>query len=82
MPTDSNPKPPADRLPGLPLIDERIKWFSFTRFKAKLRNMKKSEIESFKHFEEVWQIEEEAILVPYEMWLRIQQILSAQEKMQ
>jgi len=68
--------------PVLPLIDERVKWMSFTGFKAKMRRLKRQEIESFKHFNEIWQIEEEAVVVPFEMWMQIQQTLADLETRQ
>jgi hypothetical protein len=64
------------------LIDERVKYHTFTRFKAKVRDMQRCEIESFKHWEDIWQIEEEAVLVPYDMWMTIQRALLAREELQ
>jgi hypothetical protein len=61
------------------VIDERVKWMSLSRFKAKVKAMQRCEIEAFKHFDDVWQIEEEAVLVPFDMWQRIQRILTERE---
>ena len=54
-------------------LDERVKYHTFTRFKSKVRAMQRNEIEAFKHFDDIWQIEQEAVLVPFDMWMRIQQ---------
>jgi len=60
-------------------FDERVKYHTFTRFKTKVREMQRCEIEAFKHFDDIWQIEEEAVLVPYDMWMRIQRELTKNE---
>jgi hypothetical protein len=44
--------------------------------------MQRCEIESFKHWEDIWQIEEEAVLVPYDMWMTIQRALLEREEIQ
>ena len=60
----------------LPILDERVKWYSFSRLKSRLRQMKKSDLEYFRHKDEVWQIEQDAVLVPLDMWMHIQQELN------
>ncbi len=66
----------------LPVIDERVKWMKLSRFKAKVKTMQRCEIEAFKHFDDIWQIEEEAVLVPFDMWRQIQRILTEKETTQ
>ena len=63
-------------------IDERVKYMTIGAFKRKVKEAKRCEFESFKHWDEVWQVEEEAVLVPYEMYQRIQQELAKQETLQ
>lgn len=63
-------------------IDERVKYMTIGSFKAKVKAMKREEFESFKHWEDVWQVEEEAVLVPYRMYQRIQAILVEHETKQ
>jgi hypothetical protein len=61
-------------------LDERVKYMTIGRFKAKIKAMQRCEFESFKHLDDVYQVEEEAVLVPYEMYLRIQQALAQEAK--
>ena len=63
-------------------IDERVKYMTIGHFKAKVKAMQRCEFEAFKHFDDVWQVEEEAVLVPLDMWLRIQQSLGNEETRQ
>lgn len=53
------------------LIDERVKYMTIGQFKEKIKSMIRQEFESFKHWEGVFQVEEEAVLVPYSMYQRI-----------
>jgi hypothetical protein len=63
-------------------IDERVKHMTISGFKRRVRDARRSEFEAFKHFDEIWQVEEEAVLLPYDMYLRIQQELLDKETRQ
>ena len=59
----------------MPLFDDRVKYMKIGRFKAKMKAMKRPDYEAFKYSDEIWQIEEEAVLVPFYMWRLIQQAM-------
>jgi hypothetical protein len=60
-------------------IDERVKWKTIGAFKAAVKKMNRQEFESFKHHDVVWLCEEEAVLVPYDIYLEIQAMLAETE---
>ena len=63
-------------------IDQRVKYMTIGRFKVRVKVAKRCEFEAFKHFDDIWQVEEEAVLVPYDMWMRIQTELAKDETRQ
>jgi len=64
------------------LIDDRVKYMTIGRFKARAKEMQRLDYANFKHCDEVWQIEEEAVLVPYDLYLEIQAALLERETRQ
>lgn len=49
------------------------------RFRVKAKAMQRCEYEAFKHADEIWQIEDEAVLIPFDMYLQIQSALAELE---
>jgi hypothetical protein len=60
---------------GMPILDERVKWMTIGRFKDQVKSWKRLDIEGWKHYDEIWHIEDEAVLVPMDLWMRIQEEL-------